>query len=170
MDSHLLFRVPALFLCAGSLLITLAGCSSSHSLQIDAPQPVYFGSAPGSALPLDTAHVQFVRPIVVETVHTAEKEKVVEGTSSTITKEGSETMVGDASARVQEAIGNDSLRFIGNGEIRARVEVSVPWTSFFTEFLGAVLFGSTTSEGLGEASGETIGIAGTVYSVRRNDR
>ena len=170
MDSHLLFRLSGLFLGAGSLLIALAGCSSSHSLQIDVSQPVYFGSAPKSALPLDTARVQFVREMFVETAHTAEKEKVVEGKSTTITREGSESIVGDASARVQEALGNDSLRFVGNGEIRARVEVYVPWTSFFTDFLGAIFLGSTTSEGMGEASGETIGISGTIYSVRRVER
>jgi hypothetical protein len=170
MNSRFLFPVPGLLLYAGIVLIALAGCSTPHSLQIDVPQPVYFGNAPGSVLPLDTAHVQFVRQIFVETAHTAEKDKTVGGKSTTITMEGSEKIVGDASAQVEEAVGNDSLRFIGNGEIRARLEVYIPWTSFFTEFLGAIFIGNTTSEGLGEASSETIGISGTVYNVRRINR
>ena len=170
MDSRFLFHVPGLFLSAGIALVALIGCSSSHTLQLDAPQPVYFGNAPRSALPLDSVHVQLVKQVLIATSHVAEKEKVVEGKSTTITKEGSEKIVGDASARVLEAVGNDSLRFIGNGEIRARIEAYIPWTTFATEFLGAILIGNTSSEGLGESSSETLEMSGTVYEVRRIER
>ena len=159
-----------LFLSAGIALFALIGCSSSHSLQLNAAQPVYFGNAPQSALPLDSAHVQFIKQISVMSSHVAEEEKVVQGKSTTFTKEGSEGIRGDVVVQVEDGLENDPDRFIGNAEIRARVEAYVPWTSFFTEFLAVIFTGQARSEGMGEASSETIEISGTVYKVRRVNR
>ena len=159
-----------LFLSVGIALIAFIGCSSSHSLQLDAPQPVYFGKAPQSALPLDSAHVQFIKQISVMSSHVAEEEKVVQGKSTTFTKEGSEGIRGNVVVQVEDGLENDPDRFIGNAEIRARVEAYVPWTSFFTEFLAVIFTGQAKSEGMGEASSETIEISGTVYKVRRVNR
>jgi hypothetical protein len=159
-----------LLLSAGIALIALIGCSSSHSLEIYGPQPVYFGNVTQSALPLDTAHVRFIRPILVGTSHVKEKEKVVQGKSSTFTKEGSEGVVGDAVLQVKDALGENPDRFIGNAEIRARVEAYVPWDSIISELLMGIFSGESKSEGLGEASRETMELSGTVYNVRRTNQ
>jgi hypothetical protein len=158
------------FVIAGILMMALIGCSSSHSLQLDAPQPVYFGIAPQSALPLDSAHVQFIKQISVKSSHVAEEEKVVQGKSTTFTKEGSEGVQGNVVVQVESGLENDPDRFVGNAQIRARVEAYIPWTSFFTEFLAVIFTGEAKSEGMGEASSETIEISGTVYKVRRDNR
>ena len=167
MNSRFLFPVPGLFLCAGTVLIALAGCSSLHSLQIEVPQPVYFGNAPQSALPLDTARVQFVKRILVATSHVKEKEKVIQGKSTTFTKEASEGILGDAVVQVADALENDPDRFIANAEFCTQDEAYIPLTTFFTDFLASIFLSDSKSEGLGEASSETIEIAGTVYRVRR---
>lgn len=167
MNTRFLFPVPGLLLCAGIVLIALAGCSSTHSLQIDLSQPVYFGKAPQSALPLDTAHVQTVKPILVQTTHVVEKEKVIKGKSTTFTKDASEDIQGDVAAQVEEAMENDSDRFVANAEFRTEVEAYIPLTTFFTDFLASIFLSDSKAEGMGEASSETIEVAGTVYKVRR---
>jgi hypothetical protein len=153
-----------------SALVVFFGCSSSHSLRLDAAVPVYFGNAPPSELPLDTVHAQFVNHVLVATSHVKEKEKVVQGKSTTLTREGSEGIVGDASVQVADVLEHDPDRFIGNSKILARVEVYVPLTSYLTEFLSVIFMSQSQSEGLGEASSETIEISGTAYKTRKANR
>jgi hypothetical protein len=158
------------FLLATSFFATLIGCTSSHTVQLEAPQPVYFGTAPPSLLPLDSTHAQFLKTILLTTSHVAEKEHSVQGQSVSIEKEASEGVRSDVAAQLGKALENDPDRFIGNSRMQAHIEVYVPIETYLMDFLGTIIFKSATTEGAGETSSETIGVSGNVYTVRRTGR
>ena len=170
MNSRFSFSFPGLLLCAGIVLVTLSGCSSSYTLQIDAVQPVYFGVTSAAVLPLDSAHVQTLKDIVIKTSHVSEKSKTVSNEHLSFEKSASEGVVGDAVAQVNDAMQNDPDRFIGNGGIRAEIEAYIPLDTILNDFIAGLFIKNATSEGTGEASSETIEIRGTVYRIRRDGR
>jgi hypothetical protein len=161
-------RSPAgLFLPFGIVLTALAGCSSSHTLELTGPQPVYFGSAPVSSLPLDSLHVQVVKEFVASTSHVSEKEHIVHNESVTFGKDASERIEGDVAAQVAKALENDPACFIGTAEIRAVIMASIPWDTYLTDLLGSVFISNPLTEGSGQKTSETIEISGAVYKARR---
>jgi hypothetical protein len=159
-----------LFLPFGLVLTALVGCSSSHTLEIAVPQPVYFGSAPASLLPLDSVHVQTVKGIVASTSHVSEKERVVSGESLSFTKDASERVEGDIADQVGKALENDPSRFVATVEVRARIQASIPWDVYLTELLGLVFIKEASTEGSGQKTSETIEISGIVVKVQRSGR
>jgi hypothetical protein len=163
-------RTTFLLLFLPIVLTALTGCSSSHTLQVDASQPVYFGTAPLSLLPLDSTHTQFLETVLLTTSHVAEEEHTVQGKSGAIEKGASEGVYGDIAAQLGEVLGTDTDRFIGNAELQTHIAVYIPIETYMMGFLGAIIFKNVTTEGSGEASSETIGLSGNVYTVRRTGR
>jgi fumarylacetoacetate (FAA) hydrolase family protein len=159
-------RAPV-FLPFGIVLTALVGCSSSHTLELSALQPVYFGSAPESLLPLDSAHVRVVREFVASTSHVSEKERVVYDESTSFAKDASERVEGDVAEQLGKALENDSDRFVGTAQVRAVIRASIPWDTYLTDLLGLVFIKNPLTEGSGQKTSETIEISGTMYKVRR---
>jgi len=154
-------------LSAGIALLTFGGCTSSHTLVLHAMQPVYFGNVTPFSQTSDSAAMQFAGRIAASSAHVAEKEKVVQGDYTTFSKDASEGIVGDFDTEVGNALGNDPEKFIGDTEIRARIEQYVPLDAVLVEVLGMIFIKEPQSEGMGEASSETIEISGTVFKIRR---
>lgn len=161
--------IAFVFLFLSFALVALTGCSSSHTLRVDASQPVYFGVAPLSMLPLDSTHTHFVKNVRLATAHVSEKASIVQGESASIEKEASDNVIGDVGLQVAQALGPDTVAFIGNAKIRADIEAYIPVSTYVVGFLGSLFIKDATTEA-GEASSETIEILGNVYSVRRAAR
>ena len=159
--------LPVAFLV---LLTVLVGCSSSHTLQFDATQPVYFGNAPQSVLPIDTAHVNVVGEVVLSTTHQFEKEPTPAAASLTSDAGVTEKVVGDIPTQLEDSLGHDQDKFIGNAVFQVDIEANITWTF---DFIGLFFSGSApdvSSDNTGRSSTETIGIAGTIYKNRRAGR
>jgi hypothetical protein len=142
------------------ILTTLTGCSSSHTLQFDATQPVYFGNAPSSRLPLDSAHVAFVRYVTLSSSHQYEKEPT--SSEETVAAE-TDRILGDIATQLEDSLNHDQSQFIGNATFQTDIEADITWSID----LFSIFFGSSSSEGsggeAGQSSTETIGVAGSVY-------
>jgi hypothetical protein len=159
------------FVFAGLLVMALIGCTSSNSVQIDAAQPVYFGTPPHSAVPIDSARVESIKSILVATSHISESGKSIGNETTTVSSDASERVVGDVVQQVGDALGNDTDRFISGGSVHATVETYIPLSTIVTYiFAGILVKNATASEGLGEASSETVEVSGNVYKVRRQNR
>ncbi len=166
-----MLRITSAFvlLCLVSV-ITLTGCSSSHTLQFDATQPVYFGSAPLSLLPLDTAHVTLLRQVTLSSSHQFEKEPTSGGEVPLYKGAETDKIVGDVAAQLEDLLNHDQAQFIANAsykvEIEANITVAIDLFSFF--------FGGSTSDASGgepgRSSTETISVIGTVYKNARTGR
>jgi hypothetical protein len=146
------------------------GCSSANYIQVDAHQPVYFGSPPKGIVLLDSAHIEFIRPLVATTTHIVEKEKSTTIKNIHITSEGVEGTASAIELEIAKAFEEDPDRFISDVSLDARVEVYMPWDTIFFHFLGLMFSQETTSAGGGDASSETIKMTGKVYRQWRNKR
>jgi hypothetical protein len=155
------------FFIAGAL-VSLMGCSGTNYIHVDAHQPVYFGSPPKGIVLQDSAHIEFIRPLVATTSHITEKEKSTTIKDIHITSEGVEGTASSIELEVAKAFEEDPDRFISDVSLDARVEVYMPWDTIVLHVLGLIFSQETTSEGGGDASSEKITITGKVYRQWRN--
>ncbi len=144
----------------------LTGCSSSHTMELEASQPVYFGHAPESAIPLDSAHVQMVKSVLLTTSHQTEKEATPEGASLDANQGVSEKIVGDVAAQLKDSFGSDTEQFIARMEIRTTIDVSITWAVDLFELFTSGTVSNLSSDDAGRSSSETFDIVGTVYKKR----
>lgn len=146
--------------------VVLTGCSSSHTLELEASQPVYFGHAPEPAIPLDSAHVRTVKSVLLTTSHQTEKEATPEGTSPDANQGISEKVVGDVAAQIKDSLGDDPEQFIAKMEIRATLDVSITWAVDLFELFTSGTVSNLSSDDAGRSSSETFDIQGTVFKKR----
>jgi hypothetical protein len=139
------------------------GCSGANYIQVDAQQPVYFGSPPKGIVLLDSAHIKFIRPLVATTSHIAEKEKTTTVKHIDITTGGLEETESSIELEVAKAFEEDPDRFISDISIRARVEAYIPWDTVVFDLIGLMFSQEAIAAGGADASSETITITGKVY-------
>jgi hypothetical protein len=153
--------------CLGSLVIAmgfvcLTGCSGVSSLQVDSPQPVYFGTPSKGLITLDSAHAKLIGPLVATTSHTSEDEKTRSIKHFELNSGGGEKAESSIEKEVAKAVEKDSNNFIGDVSVSARVEAYVPWYSVVFDLV-SMAFSQSTTLGDDYVSSETITIAGKVY-------
>lgn len=153
-----------IFLCPLTVLLVLGCSSSSNTLVIDAPQPVYFGNTPSLELPKDS-----VKAFYAVTLHSSEAEKTRGGKDGEITTGGKELQESTILREVHAAFEGTSNRFIGDVVVRARVETCIPWYTILADVI-VFLLGGDSESGYGELTSEQIEITGKVYRLGREKR
>jgi hypothetical protein len=151
-------------------LVTLAGCTTYHTFAVDAPQPVYFGTAPHAVLPIDSAHAQRLKSVHLFTTHIKEEATTIEGKTMGFEKEASENVYGNVAHQVAQAVGNDANGFIGDTRVVADIESYIPWDTYVMNILGSLFIKDRTGEGSGQATSETMEVVGNVYTTTGGKR